>query len=98
MTQTTLADLIVLVQNLLNSLIPLIILLALVGVLWGLAIYAFKVGDQDEQERGRRIMFWGVITLFVMVSVWGFVILLQSTIFGEGADVTTPPDLPELQE
>lgn len=93
----TLFDIIAAIQSMIEALVPLIIGFALIGVLWGLALYAFKAGDPDEQKRGRMIMFWGVIVLFVMVAVWGLVAILQETVFGT-TDVSEPPTLPELEE
>jgi hypothetical protein len=40
-------------------------------------------------ERGsgalRQFLVWGVIILFVMVSIWGILNVLQQTLFGTGA-------------
>jgi hypothetical protein len=35
--------------------------------------------DSDAQKEARNIMVMGVIVLFVMVSIWGLVALLQDT-------------------
>src|SRR5680860_939356 len=77
----TIGTLITEVQNLVGSLIPLLIGLGLIGFLYGLVIYIFKAGNEGEAERGKQIMFWGVIALFVMVSVWGIVTVLQTSLF-----------------
>jgi hypothetical protein len=82
-------------QDLIAALIPLLIGVALLGFLWGLVQYIFKAGDEKARGEGKQIMFWGVIALFVMVSVWGIIGVLQSSFF-DGADVTTPPDIPTL--
>jgi len=62
-------------------LIPLLITLALVFFLWGIAKFVFASGQGDEQgrETGKRLMVWGLIALFVMISVWGLVLALQTT-------------------
>jgi fumarate reductase subunit D len=79
-------------QSIINMLIPFMVGLAVFAVLFGLMRYAFKAGDEKAQEEGRRIMFWGVVTLFVMVSIWGFVSVLQNLFFGS----TTVPGAPEI--
>ena len=61
-----------------NGVIGLFITLAIVVFFWGLIKYLAKMGTEDSHE-GLRIMFWGVIAIFVMVSIWGIVRLLQST-------------------
>ncbi|MFH1472845.1 MAG: pilin [bacterium] len=57
--------------------ITLVVGLSLLVFFWGLAKYVFKSGNADNQEEGRNLMLWGVITLFVMMSVWGIVYFFQ---------------------
>lgn len=66
------------VQDLLNLLIPILITLAVIYFFWGLANYILKSGT-EEKENGREIMIWGIVALFVMVSIWGLVGLIGST-------------------
>ena len=62
------------VGRLVNSLVVIVIALAVLAFFWGLAKFIFNVsGDEKSVEEGKRIMIWGVIALFVMVSVWGLV-------------------------
>jgi len=46
---------------------------------WGLVKFIINTGSGSEAEQAKGIMFWGIIALFVMFSVWGLVRLLQST-------------------
>lgn len=66
------------VQNLLNAVIPILITLAVVYFFWGLAQYIWNAGD-DAKKEGRQRMIWGLVALFVMVSVWGIISLFGST-------------------
>lgn len=61
-----------------QSAVKVVVPLALLVFLWGLAKFILVAGDEKEKERGKNIMVWGVIALFVMVSIWGLVNLLQS--------------------
>lgn len=92
----TIGTLIASLQSLIQSLVPVIIGIALVGFLYGLAMYIFKAGDEKATEQGRQMMFWGVIALFIMVSIWGIVQVLQTSLFPAGIDPTRPPDVPTL--
>lgn len=65
------------VSNLVTMLVPLVISAAVLFFLYGLAKYMWSVGE--EKDAGKDIMIWGVIGLFVMVSVWGLVNLLSDT-------------------
>ncbi len=70
--------------NILKPLVPLIVTLALVYFLWGASKYILHGGDETKRAEGQKMMIYGVIALFVMVSVWGFVLVLQNTFFGGG--------------
>ena len=54
-----------------DILAPVVFTLAIVYFFWGMAEYIRSVGE--EKEKGRQIMTWGVIALFVMSSVWAIV-------------------------
>src|SRR6185369_11066636 len=62
------------------SVIPLIFALAVVMFAWG-AVNFFIINADEENKRaqGRQFMIWGIIALFVMVSVWGLVGILGDT-------------------
>jgi uncharacterized membrane-anchored protein len=95
----TIPSIISAVHNFLGMLVPVIISAAVVALLYGIAMYILKTGSGDEKgyEQGVRVMLWGIIALFVMVSVWGFVAILQDMFFG-GASVRpgVPPNIPFL--
>ena len=58
---------------------------ALVLFLFGIVKLAFWDGQKPEaREQARKFMMWGIISLFVMVSVWGLVKILQLSFFGNG--------------
>lgn len=65
------------VKRILDLLIPIVITLAVVIFFFGLAMYLVKA-DEDK-EKGRTIMIYGIITLFVMVAVWGLVGVIAET-------------------
>jgi hypothetical protein len=72
--------------------------LALLAFFWGLAVFIFQAGDEQARGRGKQIMLWGIIALFVIIAVWGIVALLQQ-IFGldpEEAGVPAPPTVEGL--
>lgn len=52
---------------------PIIVGIALLAFFWGLAKYIFASGNEEAKAEGKNIMIWGIIALFVMVSVWGIV-------------------------
>ncbi|MBX4210521.1 hypothetical protein KW783_00925 [Candidatus Parcubacteria bacterium] len=47
---------------------PMILTLALMVFIWGLAKFILAAGDTNEIENGKKLMIWGLTGLFVMVS------------------------------
>ncbi|MDP3874982.1 MAG: hypothetical protein U1C66_00385 [Patescibacteria group bacterium] len=75
---TGVKDLIQAVGGLLNPLIAIVVAVALLVFFWGLAKFIFRLGgDEKAVEEGKRIMLWGLLALFVMVSVWGIINFMQ---------------------
>ena len=65
--------------GLFNNLVVLFILVAVVVFFWGLIKYLWSMSQESAHE-GLKIMFWGLIAIFVMVSIWGLIRLLQGTL------------------
>lgn len=53
----------------------------LVFFFWGLAKYIF--GGAEDKIKGKNLMIWGVLAIFVAASIWGIVAVLKTT-FGVG--------------
>lgn len=67
------------ISGIINTLIPIVLALALLMFLWGMFQYfIFGADDEGKRETGRSYMVYALIGLAVMVSVWGIVNLLIS--------------------
>ena len=64
--------------NIVSLLIPLSAACALLFFFWGLAKSILKSDNVEGRENGREIMKWGIVALFVIVSIWGIVGFIQS--------------------
>ncbi|MEN9582777.1 MAG: hypothetical protein RL641_731 [Candidatus Parcubacteria bacterium] len=53
--------------------------LALLVFIFGIVRYVIASNEEDK-AKGRSFMIWGIIGLFVMVSVWGLVGFLGNTL------------------
>ncbi len=67
------------INNVFNPLVGIIMGLTLIYFLVGVFKYMQVAGDETKQKEGVSMMTYGIIALFVMVSVWGLVNLLQKT-------------------
>ena len=83
-------------QTWLGLLVTLVVGVAVVVFIWGLVVFIAKSGDETAKEEGRRKMVWGIIAIFVMVSVWGIVRLISTSFLGTDNNNTAlpPPGLP----
>lgn len=77
------------VRDILNTLVPLLITLALVYFIYGVGKFV-TAKEAQEKETARDIMIYGAIGLFVIVSIWGIVGLLQQFTGTTGAPTTIP--------
>ncbi len=69
--------------NYIKLLVPFIIALALLVFLWGIFKLVFAGGSEIDVKEGTKFMTWGIVSLFVMVSVWGLVEILTRTFFND---------------
>lgn len=107
---TTLEAIFCTLGSLVGQLTPIIAALALLAFFWGLAMYLFSLSAGEgstshstygmpasgqSKRQGTTIMLYGVIVLFVMVSVWGIVAILQQTFELQGGGTIQPPRILE---
>lgn len=61
------------VQDIVNTLIPIMFALIVIAFFYGLARYVFNADNEDARDQGKRIMVGGVIALTVAALIWGIV-------------------------
>lgn len=76
-------------SGILNPLVYFFISLAVVFFLWGVFKYIKSGDSEDEREKAKDFIVYGIIGIFVAISVWGFVNILKST-FDLETDVPEP--------
>lgn len=92
----TLIDLLGKIQSILNSLIPFIIGLAVFVIIWGIFNYVAHAAEEEKRTEARQFIVWGVVGVFFMVSIWGFVAILINTF---GVDTVINKDqIPQVPE
>lgn len=80
--------------GIIQALIPIVIGLAVLVFLWGVLKYVLNSSDAGKSE-GRTFMLWGIIALFVMVSVWGLVNILRESL-NLNNQTPTAPRIPSI--
>ena len=65
--------------TLIKFVVPLLFSLATVGFIWGIIQFFLNPDNEEKRKQGKSYMIWGLIALFVMISMWGLVGVLSKT-------------------
>lgn len=92
--QTPIANLLSQIRGLINILIPLLVSAAIAYFIFSLIKY---IGSKDEEQRadGRKMMINAVISLFVILSLWGLVRFIQNSL-GVSSGSINSSELPNV--
>ena len=63
------------------AIIPITVL-AILAFIWGAARCRLEADDSNARTEGRQAMFWGIIGIFVLFSLWGLVRVVMVTFLG----------------
>jgi hypothetical protein len=80
------------IGGLINIMLPIVVALTMLIFFWGLVGMIRGSGDEAKVEEGKKLMVWGVVALFVMVSFVGILNLFYGDFFG---GVIGVPQLPQ---
>jgi len=94
-SETYISSIITALSRWISALVPLLITLAVVAFFYGLVRYIWG-GTDDSKVKGKQMMIWGVITIAVMISIWGLVTLLQNITRVGGTTSITVPTVPTV--
>lgn len=72
-------SLIRILQNIVDAVIPFIIGLGVLVFIYGVFNFVTSAGDEEARAGAKQLIIWGIIGIFVMVSVWGLVHILVGT-------------------
>ena len=79
------------VESILPGIIQVLILLATVVFLLGIITYITAGGDEKKLSEGKKYMLWGIVGVFVMVAMWGIVMLIVNTFNLGGGQIPIGP-------
>ncbi len=65
--------------TLINYVVPLLFTVAVVAFIWGVIQMVINPANEEARKKGKSFMIWGLVGLFVMVSVWGIVSVFTHT-------------------
>ena len=88
LTSTT--SLIEKIGDLVRTLIIVVAGIAVLVFFWGLTKFILAAGSEVDKEKGKNLMIWGTIALFVMVSIWGIIYFIGNELFPGISDYSAP--------
>ena len=83
----TFAEALGIMQGLLNGLLPVLVAFGVVVFLLGVLKYIRASDNPEQRTEGRALMVYGIIAIFVMVSMWGLVNVIVDVFF-DPSDLT----------
>ena len=89
----TIQDIICRIGNILDIVIPILIVLGVVYFIWGVVSYVIG-SDEEAKKKGRDRMIFGIIGLVVIVAMWGLVGIVTKTFGLTGTANINIPTVP----
>jgi len=77
----TFAGLVDTIIDLLDSLVSLLIGGAMIIFFIGIIKYVYRAPNSKARQYGKDMIVWGLLAIFVMVSVWGILRLARESFF-----------------
>ena len=79
------------IGTIVNTLLPIMMGLAVLAFFWGLVKYIANASDEAAKESGKTLMIWGMVALFVMVALWSILGYVQTQLGITGTVLNTAP-------
>jgi len=91
----TFTELMDMIMGIINIAVPVIITGTVAVFFYGLAKTLMASGDTDVITEGRTIMVYGIVSLFIIVGLWGILGIVHRSIFGTDVNSTVDSNIPE---
>ena len=72
------------VKDILKLVSPIVAAIAFIYFFWGVGQFILNSGEQKARDEGKQKMLWGIIALFVIMSIYGILVFFG---FAIGIDV-----------
>lgn len=63
--------------GIMEAIIPILFSIAVIVFVWG--VFRYVIAEGEDKQVGKNVMIYGIVGLFVMVSVWGLVNVVYNT-------------------
>ncbi|MFH1978813.1 MAG: hypothetical protein ABII97_00270 [Patescibacteria group bacterium] len=86
----TLITIVSTLKYILDSVVPLFMVLAVAVFLWGIVKYITAGGDAEKEKSARGFIIYGLIGIFVLVAFWGIIQIVANTFGVQVGGATIP--------
>ena len=94
---TTFFSILGVIEALLNWVLPILITVAVVYFVWSVIQYTLST-DEKVKEKAKSGIISGLIGIFVIVSFWGIIGIVQNTFgVGNSTGLNNVPEVPTMQ-
>lgn len=76
------------------TIIPFLGALAFLAFVWGVARYIKSAGNEKEIKDSKNLLIWGVIGMFILITIWGIIYFLQGEL---GFQTGSVPLIPQIR-
>ena len=73
------------IRSILDAVVPFIIGLAVFIIIWGIFNYIAHAAEEEKRTEAKQFIIYGIIGVFFMLSIWGFVNILINTLKIDGS-------------
>lgn len=90
--QTTFGQVIEYLVGIIYQVIPILVIIAFILFFWGLSKFVINASNEKELQAGKEYMLWGILALFILISIRSILTIIASDVFNNKA--TSAPLLP----
>lgn len=81
----------IVLASIINDIIfPILLAIAVLVIAWGIFKFILNAGDEAARASGRSMILWGIVGIFLMLSIWGLVNILRNSFSLNNTIGTTP--------
>lgn len=74
-----------------STLLPFLMALAFLAFVWGMfKFFIVGGGNEEEKEKGKSLMIWGILGFILIISLFGIVNLFATSLGVEGQTLVIP--------
>lgn len=92
-TEGTIEGIITKMTLILGDIIPVLLVIATLVFIWGVIVYILAGSSEERKKQGYNLIIWGLLALFLIVTMWGLVVVIGRTFDIGNESIPVGPEL-----